>query len=290
VHRPAAAAPGPRLGDIANRSAAQIGAGLVVLFEQIGLLPDKVQWVHRHIAAELGGTLDPALDRACTAVASVIDADAVAFDRQPYHNRQHFCEVALTAHILCRLDRLGVGATQFVLLAALIHDFVHEGGVHAAFRQERASVDRVRPLLETAGLDTPQLGRMTALVLATDWSCGTGFMAAACKAHEQGILSAAVVPAEAPELAALSADPELAKLARILCEADILPSIGLGFAHAMRLQERLSREWRRPLDTIDKLAFIDIVLHRGFIGDFFRPSVEATRRALIRLPRASVQG
>ena len=279
-----------RLRELATRSAALIGAELVALFDRIAGLPDKVQWVHQHVAADLVGPLDPTLDRACAAVAAAIDAQAPAFDSNPYHNRQHFCEVVLTAHALCLLERLDAAPTQFVLLAALVHDFVHDGGSHPAFLQERASIDRVRPLLQSAGLGPAQVARMMVLVLATDTAQGTAFMAGACRAHEQGEAFSAVVPSGAPELAALVEDAELAALARILCEADILPSIGLTLPHAMRLQQHLSREWRRPLDTQDKLAFIEIVLKQGFVGDFFLPNVRAMRDALANKSHASDAG
>jgi hypothetical protein len=278
-----------RLRSVAVRSVFRTGSELVALFEQVRHVQDKVQWVHRNVAADLAGPLDPALDRACAAIAADIDSQAPAFDHHPYHNRQHFCEVALTAHVLCFLNQLEVRTTQFVLLAALIHDYVHYGGSHQAFLQERASVERARPLLEAAGLEPSQINRLMVLVLSTESSGGTDFMAAVCSVHKSGDDVAIAAPQRAPELAALVTDPELAQLARILCEADVLPSIGLKVEHAMHLQERLSREWRRPLDEKDKLAFIDRVLQQGFIGDFFLPNVQATRDILARKLHALVQ-
>lgn len=277
---PVALAEVPRLSRSPFASPARLGAELVVLFEQVRPRADKVQWVQRHITDELAGPRDEALDRACAAVAAAIDAEAAVFDRPQYHNRQHFCEVALTAHVLCGVNRLDVRTTQFLLLAALIHDFAHEGGAYAAFVQERSSVEQVRPVLEAAGLDTWTINRLQVLVLATDVACGLAFMAAACRAHDRGAAVTEPVPEGAPELGALIADAELARLARILCEADILPSVGLDAGHAMLLQERLSREWRRPLDPGDKLKFIDFVLRQGFVGDFFLPNVRATRAAV----------
>jgi hypothetical protein len=283
-------APSAGLAGIKSRSAARVADELVALFDHVSRMPDKVQWVYRHIADDLGVPLDAALDRACAAVASAIDADAASFDRHPYHNRQHFCEVTLTAHILCLLRRRDVVTTQFVLLAALVHDFVHEGASSEAFVLERASVARVWGLLEDSGLAARDLWQLTVLVLATDHATGGEFMAAVWRAHDQGLAVFPEPPADAPELAELVADPALAALARILCEADILPSIGLNLAHAMRLQDRLAREWERPLDRCDKLAFIDILLARGFIGSFFLPNVQATRAALAAAVNAHAKG
>ena len=275
-----------RLSDMASDSAPHLAADLVALFEHVRMLPDKVQWVHRHIADDFAGSVSSTLERACAVVAATIDGDAGALDRQPYHNRQHFCEVALTAYVLSKLNELSVGDTQFVLLGALIHDVVHDGQAHAAFVQERASVTCVQALLEAAGLDAPQLRRLRVLVLATDSACGRGFMAGACKAHDRGDGSFPQVPEAAPELAELVADAHLAELARVLCEADLLPSVGLTIAHAMHLQDCLAREWRRALGPQDKLDFLDAVLAQGFIGEFFLPNVETTRAAVARVAHA----
>lgn len=264
----------------ASGSASRLAAALLALFEQVAPLPDKVQWANRHLTADLHGPRDPALERGCAAVAAAIDAQPATFDRHGYHNRQHFCEVALTAYALCLLNRLDAEATQLVLLAALLHDVVHEGRPHPAFVQERASVESMRLLLQAAGLGAAQIDRLMVLVLATDPGDGIAFMSAACAAHAGHATMPPAAPAGAPELAALLGDPELAELARILCEADVLPSIGLDAAHALRVQERLAREWRRPLGRPDKLAFMDRVLQQGYIGDFFLPCVHATRAAL----------
>lgn len=267
-------------------SVPRVADELLALFEQVAGLPDKVQWVNGQLAADLGGPPDAALARACAAVATAIDAQPATFDRHGYHNRQHFCEVALTAYGLCQLHGLRAQATQFLLLAAWVHDVVHEGRQQPAFVQERASVQSMQPLLEAAGLDESQIGRLMVMVLATDHASGTPFMSAACR----GQAAALAVPAGAPELAALLADAELAELARLLCEADVLPSIGLGAEHAMRLQDRLAQEWHRPLGRRDKLAFMDLVLAQGYIGDVFLPRVHATRAALSGGGHAVAQG
>lgn len=280
----------PGLGTIVAGSAPRIADDLVALFAYVNRLPDKVQWVVRQIADDLGAPLDPALDRACAMVASTIDEDAHRFDRHPYHNRQHFCEVALTAYILCLLGRHPSRTTQFVLLAALVHDFVHAGASSEPFVLERASVDGVRRLLEKAGLGPTDLRRLTVLVLATDPSLGGEFVAAACSSHAQGQPLSTPPPMGASELGDLVVDAGLAELARMLCEADILPSIGLNLAHAMRLQDRLSREWDRPLTARDKLDFVDTVLARGLIGGYFLPNVQAMRAALAAEVHAHAEG
>lgn len=267
-------------------SAPRMAAELLVLFEQLAARPDKLQWVHRELTLALAADAvpDAAIERACAAVAAAVDAEPARFDRHGYHNRQHFCEVALTAYGLCRLERLDVSSTQLVLLAALVHDVVHAGCPQPGFVQERASVDSMRPRLEAAGLDARQLQALMALVLATEPRGGTAFVSAVCAG------AAPPTPAGAPELAALAADPGLARLARIVCEADVLPSLGLDAGHALRVQQRLAREWRRPLDLRDKLAFMDAVLSQGYLGAAFLPRVRAMRAALSAEQHAPVLG
>ncbi len=278
------------LRDIATHAAPRIADDLVALFERVSQLPDKVQWVQQQITDDLPASVDAALARACQAVASTIDADLNRFDRHPYHNRQHFCEVALTAYILCLVGRHDSRTIQLVLLGALVHDFVHAGASSDCFVLERASVDAVRGLLAQAGVGAQDVRRLTVLVLATDPSSGGEFLSAVCRAHAQARPVLAQPPAGAHELVDLANDAGLAELARVLCEADILPSIGLNMAHAMRLQERLSREWNRPLSAHDKLDFVGTVLARGIVGAYFLPNVQAIHAGLVAEVAAHAQG
>lgn len=274
----------------ARGSASGLADQLLALFEFVADLPDKVQWVSRHVTADLGEARDAALERACSAVAAAIDAQPASFDRHGYHNRQHFCEVALTACGLCLLNRLSAPAAQFVVLAALMHDVVHEGHPHPAFVLERASVETMRPLLQAAGLDAAQIQRLQVIVLATEPAGGIAFVSAACRTHADRACEPPPVPAAAPELAALLGDAELAGLARLLCEADVLPSVGLGAEHAVRVQQRLAREWQRPLGLADKRAFIDLVVRQGYVGAAFLPRIHATRAALDAVGHVVAEG
>ena len=249
-------------------------------------LPDKLDWVYRQIAARLGPGLEPSLDRACMAMAAYIDDRPGLYDRNPYHNRQHYCEVALTAYFICLAEQAGQHETQRILLAALVHDFVHDGGSRTPFELERASVRGAIPILRAAGVRAAEIDKITALVLCTDPSVGTRYMSDTLRAHRRGGV-VPDAPAEAPELGMLVDDAALTRLGRVLCEADLVPSIGLTFAHSMRLQQRLSREWCRPLLATDKLAFIEGVLAHGFLGTLFLPNVEAARLTLIDMVHAN---
>lgn len=269
-------------------SAVERGEELVALFDHAELLADKVQWSVRESLHRLGDTPDSPVDTACAAIAAAIDRDHAAFDRPPYHNRQHFCEVLLTAQVLCEQNGIRGPEGKLLLLAALVHDFVHDGGTHDPFHLERASVARARPHLDIAGVDPRSQARVAALVLATEPLTGAGFAAAAHRFHQAGG-PAPVPPPQAPELLELLNDTGLAAAARSLCEADVLPSVGLTLAHSLRLQRRLSAEWGRPLDRHDKVVFIDRLLANGLIGDFFLPNVLAARRDLAQPAGASRQ-
>jgi hypothetical protein len=87
-------------------------------------------------------------------------------------------------------------------------------------------------------------------------------------------------PPQAPELQRLAHDPLLALLARLLCEADVLPSIGLTSDHGLRLQALLAEEWGRTLGKADKLRFIEESLSLGVVGAFFQPNVQRLRQLL----------
>lgn len=277
---PASAAPVLRLPSL-GRDAGAIAAELVLLYQAIDGLPDKLsrvqQATERSVAARGG---DLTIAAAAHDLARAIDTEGPHHDRHPYHNRQHFCEVMLAAELLCRVHRVAPAEAQLVLLAALIHDLDHDGEPSCTFRLERHSLERAAPFLARAGVEPVVVARLAALVLATQPTQGTR---AALDARAFHVNGAALRPPsdEAPELAGLAMDADLTRLALLLCEADLLPSVALTFAHALQLQERLAREWRRPLGAMDKLQFQRDVLANGLIGPFFLPNAVAIRLALV---------
>ncbi len=264
-----------------THSAAAVARSLVELFEAIESKPCKVSWVQRETERMLVDDADPALAEAARAIAHAIDAEASAHDRQPYHSRQHFCEVMLAASTLIQVHQLPSRMAQLLLLSALIHDFRHDGKPNLDFRLERASVERATPHLAAAGVGAEARRRLTALVLATEPCHG---VRAARLAHEfHAAQRAAPSLGEVPaELRLLLKDVQLSRLAMLLCEADVLPSVGLTFAHAMRLQDLLAKEWERDLGPNDKLLFLEDVLSAQVIGPFFLPNVLAIRQELAK--------
>jgi hypothetical protein len=257
----------------------EIGRRAVAVFDFVARLPGKVQWTQRHTAAALGADRDRSLEAAATSIAAAIDARPDFYDRLPYHNRQHFCEVMLIASLLCQAHRVSTKDSQLLLLAALVHDLDHDGRPGQPFRLERASLQGAEPYLERAKVGPDARQRLAALVLATEPSQGVTSALEAQRHHAEG---AALRPAPkaAPELAQLALHADLAAQAVLLCEADLLPSIGLTLAHGVRLQDQLSQEWGRPLSLSDKLRFVDGILDRGVVGTLFTPNVLAIRSAL----------
>lgn len=286
---PTLGAMGSALRFTPGQSPQSIATRLVGLFRQIGALPGKVQWVQAETARCIEESGAPALRLAARTIAAAIDAEAAFFDRHAYHNRQHFCEVMLASCLLAQVNLLSAHEAQLLSVAALIHDLGHGATPAQKFAAERLSLERAIPSLDAAGVDSSDIARLTALILATEPAEGVRVALAARQFHRGGLRAPAIPPC-ASELGQLAEDEALARLAVLLCEADLLPSVALTFEHGMDLQGRLAQEWGRPLTAIDKSRFVDQVLASGLIGEFFAPNVTAFRRELAGLVDEHPQG
>ncbi|MEC4748767.1 HD domain-containing protein [Methylomicrobium sp. Wu6] len=242
--------------------------------------PEKVSRVFAALARSLDATPDDPLVAAGYSLAKAVDHDAPRFNL-PYHNQQHVCEVMLCCHYLalrCSLERR---ETIEITLAALFHDFRHDGKIRGtpSFRLERNSVNLAESYLLVAGITPAQHRKLAALVLATNPLAGLP-VAHACYNHHHHGTPLPEIPAAAPELIELCNYPA-ANHALILCVADILPSLGLTIDYALTLQEKLAQEWGTPLGMEDKLCFIDIARHIFAVCDFFTPNVDRLRAYLM---------
>lgn len=262
-------------------SAEQAANDLTQLMATVAEMPLKVTATWRHTTAELDDdhAACPAIARAGHRLAQWIDRHALQADRPAYHNRQHVCEVMLVAAFLGRLHGLTAPERQLLLLAALVHDLDHPGQPQPRFVAERHAVLRSQPFL--AGAQVPLAGqqRLAALVMATEPMEGVPH-ALACQAKRRQE-SRPPAPVAAPELQLLQVDPSLARLACLLCEADILPSVGLTSDYAIALHARLAAEWGRTLPIADKLQFVEGTLALGTVGSFFLPNVHRLRQVLL---------
>lgn len=253
---------------------------IVHVFQALQNLPRKVSLIFRTLVDCLAIAPDAPYAQAGLRLADAIDHDAAHFDL-PYHNKQHVCEVMLCSHYLARSVDLGPHETLEIILAALFHDFRHDGDSlnDAPFRLERNSINLARPYLLAAGVTEGQCRKLAALVLATHPQAGLP-VAHAYYSHHHRAAPRPRIPANAPELAELD-NPDNAKHALLLCQADILPSLGLTIDYALMLQEKLAQEWGMPLGIEDKVRFIDSTRHLFDICDAFMPNILRLRNHLL---------
>ena len=222
-----------------------------------------------------------ALFRAGDALARDIDAGIGDGAGNPYHNSRHFCEVLLSALYLGLLAGLARVEHARLLVAALAHDFHHDGkSVRATpFRLERIAVGATIPYLRAADVPVGECERVSALILATEVSVAVPF-ARRCYGYffERG--ARPPVPESESHFALLATDARLALCAVLLTEADVLPSVGLTVACGELSQLHLSREWGRELGPADKLFFLEHVFGDFAASRFFSPNVELLKQAM----------
>lgn len=267
---------------IPEQSAEDAAIDIVNAFKSIESLPDKVSKVFKTITDCLCiEALDP-LNIAGHSLAEVIDGAAHIQDK-PYHNSQHTCEVMLSSYFLSLLGGLKKQETAEIILAALVHDFQHDGKFNGdiLFRLERFAVNEVAPYLSAAKIPPIQQKKISALILATEIVIGGAIVQASHIYHIHGG-TLPKIPTAAPELREICDDPKISIQALVLCEADILPSIGLTFDYALKLQDKLAKEWGARLGLEDKLKFIDNMCHAFIVGDFFNSNVEKLRLDLLQ--------
>lgn len=265
-----------------DQTLASVTEGFLDAFDAFRRQPRKVGIAFEALAQSIAADRSSPLVCAGTELARLIDSGTGAGDGNAYHNAQHFCEVMLSSHFLALLAGLDPSLRAEVLLAALIHDFHHDGSAdrETRFRLERLAFARALPELERAGVARDLQQRIGALLLATEASVGAKFTHG-CHAHHSQGLPLPAIPAPAPELALLTRDASAALQALILCEADILPSVGLSIEYALQLQQNLAEEWNTPMGLDDKLKFINQGFAGFTVGALFRPNVERLRQYLM---------
>lgn len=267
---------------VPGQSAEDAAAEIVAAFLSIESLPLKTSRVFKMLSDCLGLEPEELSIAVGSSLAEAVDATAALHDK-PYHSSQHCCEVMLSSYFLSLLGGLDKQETAEIVLAALTHDFQHDGKPNGdiPFRLERNSVNKAEPYLAKAGMDKTRRQKLAALTLATSTAIGLP-IARACHAHHAQGAPLPEIPPSAPELAELGNDPLTAIQALILCEADILPSIGLTTDYALKLQEKLSIEWGARLGLEDKLRFIDNQRHTFFADNYFNPNIDKIRQEILK--------
>ena len=232
---------------------------IVACIQAVEGLARRTCRVFEAVAASVGmDPLDP-LAVAGARIAADLDAGVAGQARNAYHNSRHICEVLLCSLFLAKHAGLRQPQQARIAVAALVHDLHHDGTTNAGqpFRLERLAMDAAQPRLAEAGVAHAEIARIAALVLATEVSIGGPYASRCLRHFDQGGPAPPALP-DADPLGLLATDRGLAFQAVLLAEADLLPSVGLTFDHAMQCQERLSREDRRIAATpAAKLAFLD---------------------------------
>lgn len=272
----------PPFKPIARQTALEAAADILSAFAVVANLPDKLSTTFDAIVGCQGALAQGPIVVAGRHLSRDIDDGVGAGRGNAYHNVQHFCEVMLGAYFLSMLDNLDSGSRLEVALVAMIHDFHHDGVGNGPtpFRLERLSVSESMRYLVAIGMPEEQRRDIAALVLATEVLHGVPTVRA-CHGYHRGTGALPAIHPLAPELGQLAADPLLTRKALIVCEADVLPSVGLTIDHALQLQADLSVEWSRPLGLDDKYRFVTKAFPGFIVGTFFQPNVDALRQFLL---------
>ncbi len=257
-----------------------VAEDFIACFRAVAHLPGKVGTCVRAAFDSGGIGRDAPLRVASCRIADEMDAGVGAGGANPYHNAQHFCEVLLSALYLTLLAGVTANAKAEVLIAALVHDFHHDGtkNISATFRLESLSAERTTPYLEAAGVSPEVRARVAAMVFATEVTRGTHF-ARACHLHFTTGAPLPPLAAIPGPLALVATDASLALEAVIVGEADVLSSAGLTVQYGELQQERLAEEWKQPLGAEHKLRFLNQVFQDFTVGRFFSPNLRALKDA-----------
>lgn len=261
--------------DIAPDAAA---GAIVAAFDVLSATPTPLAQAYGLAMQVTGLASTHPLHRAGMAAARDIDAGIGAGVPHGYHNSRHFCEVLLCALAIAQLAALARQEQALLLLAALLHDFHHEGGRRFhPFHHELRAIEAASPYLERAGVTASDRAVLATLILATESVSGVPH-ARCCHDWHAGAMTPPPSPPR-PELACLATQPRLALMAAALTEADVLPSVALTPAHAALTTARLEAEWEMTLGATGKIEFIDRHIGALRVARFFQPNLSMVRQA-----------
>jgi hypothetical protein len=277
---------------VENLDPAEAAQDIVASFRYFSQLPNMLEASFEPAMRTIGlDRRDPLYIAGMEAVRAM-DRGAGIGAGNAYHNNMHFCEVILCALFIAQLAGLTRREQAQVLIAALLHDFHHDGDTNGAeaFRLELIACRKAQPYLAKAQVPPDEQARISALILSTEITMGVP-LARACYA-KHFLAGAEPDPVRMrAELAALAHDPRLALQAVVLSEADILPSVGLTIEHADLNEARLEAEIKRTLGPENKIEFIDHAIGEFLAAKFFMPNLAAIRKAnLDRIQSRSAAG
>jgi hypothetical protein len=194
-----------------DATACEVAQEIAACFRTAAALDFKLT---RSVRAAMEVTGLPAaapLFRAAAGLACDIDSGIGNGAANPYHNSQHFCEVLLASLYLSIRASLKPAAQAQLLVAALAHDFHHDGrsSIGTPFRLERLAAQATIPYLQAAGVPGDEQRGIVAMILATETTAGVPF---ARRCYRHLVLGEAKPRLEGIEgpLAAIATDADLA--------------------------------------------------------------------------------
>ncbi|MFA5122188.1 hypothetical protein [Zavarzinia sp.] len=266
---------------VRGRTARRAAQAIIAAYEQIEAtagpkLGPIVDW----LLAGYGFAADHPYRRAAAQIAAAIEARDTPHPLNPYHNAHHTLEVVLNAHYLAARNdavathiRLTAREHGLLCVAALIHDFEHDGTMNGAqrFRLERLANDRATPHFDAAGVTPEDQAAIRVIVLATDPAGPNLYMKSL---HSEAFYGGPPPDATTafPELLPLAEDHRLLRLAGLLNDADLLSSAGLSSDYAAKQSAKLGAEAGRRLGSADFLRFLGHIVGGSFTtraGRFF---------------------
>jgi hypothetical protein len=264
-------------------SPADVAEQIAACYEVVSSFPDKMTRVVEAAVSVTGLPGDAPLAKGARALAQDMDAGVGDGRANPYHNSQHYCEVMLAALYLAQRAALPAQQQAQLLVAALAHDFHHDGrsSIGKPFRLELLAAQAAAPYLSEAGVTPEEQARIVPMILATETTVGVSY-ARRCHSHFVAGAPRPDVPKAEPGLAALADDAGLARQAVLLAEADLLPSVGLTVYYGELTQANLAKEWGRPMSAVDKLYFLENIFGDFLVSRFFSPNVQFMKDAMRR--------
>lgn len=262
---------------LSNDDSFSSAKSIVEYFTYCAGLPSPLLDVYHMIMDGCAIRADDPIRNAGASIAADIDSNIGAGDQNAYHNGQHLCEVLLCTVAIGRTTRLTKREQALVHLAALIHDFHHDGQLNEnPFRLEKIAVNSAVPYFEKACMAEEEQHILFALVLATEFCEGAAYARNCFEYHFEDGLEPNSISSQ-NELTLLKKYPKITLQALTLIEADILPSIGLTINHAAVASERLEQEWGIKLTPQNKADFIENAIKNLKVSQFYLPNMGLIR-------------
>jgi len=223
-------------------------------------------------------SLDAPIGHTCLQVAAAV----AHWGGHDFHSARHHAEVATNAMVITELaDRAGAAfplqQRALLLASCLGHDIYYQLKADPAprFSAEAHSASALDDIAARCRLDARERAALRCLILATE----PGFRT--CLA---ALLEGAASGDMPDGLDALASHPDLAALAGVLSDADLLSSAGLTEDwHKMQLG-RLQRELGCEISPEEDLRFFDTVIGVDFLsrgGRVFSPNLARIRLSVL---------